>query len=269
MIIDFHTHVFPHRIAESAMRKLRSLSKEKAYLNGTIEDLQASMKETGVDLSVILPVVTGLDQFSSLNQYAKEINDQNGDTNTGKCVSFGGIHPDTKDYKKEIDEIVKLGFKGIKLHPDYQKCYIDDIKYLRIIEYASEKGLIITVHAGVDIGLREKVHCSPKRIDKLLRQIKPEKLVIAHMGGNECWDEAEELLIGTGLYFDTGFCIGRMPDEQLIRMSRNHGIDKILFATDSPWSSQKDDIAYLSQMDMKEDEKKAILGENAQRLLFA
>ena len=38
--------------------------------------------------------------------------------------------------------------KGIKLHPDYQDTYFNDIRYKRIISYATELGLIISVHAG-------------------------------------------------------------------------------------------------------------------------
>ena len=41
---------------------------------------------------------------------------------------------------------------GIKIHPAYQNTDIDDIKMMRIIDFASEQGLIILTHAGIDIG---------------------------------------------------------------------------------------------------------------------
>ena len=39
---------------------------------------------------------------------------------------------------KRLKELKHMGFKGIKLHPDYQETFIDDIRYKRIISYASE-----------------------------------------------------------------------------------------------------------------------------------
>ena len=39
---------------------------------------------------------------------------------------------------------------------------IDDVRYMNIIEYASELGLVVITHAGVDIGLPEPVYCPPE-----------------------------------------------------------------------------------------------------------
>ena len=46
-----------------------------------------------------------------------------------------------------------MGLKGIKLHPTYQNTYIDDIRYERIIGYAVELGLLVSIHCGRDLGL--------------------------------------------------------------------------------------------------------------------
>ena len=46
----------------------------------------------------------------------------------GKIISFGGIHPDNEDYKEKLCWIKEQGFKGIKLHPDYQDTYFNDIR---------------------------------------------------------------------------------------------------------------------------------------------
>lgn len=55
-------------------------------------------------------------------------------------ISFGGIHPESENYKQELQEIKSLGMKGIKLHPDYQEMYFNDIRYKRLVSYASELG---------------------------------------------------------------------------------------------------------------------------------
>lgn len=266
MIIDFHTHIFPDKIAGATIAKLQGFANIPAYTDGTMAGLARSMEESGVDLSVVLPVVTKPEQFSSVNRFARKITPETFEEGQ-HFLSFGGIHPETTDYKREVDEIAAMGLKGIKLHPDYQRVFIDDIRYLRILDRAAEKGLIVSVHAGVDVGLPEVVHCTPKRVEHVLKEIEGGVLVMAHMGGCDCWDDVEKYLTGSRLYFDTGFSLGHMPDEQFVRICRKHGTDRILFATDSPWDGQKEFLARIRGMNMNEDEEKAILGENARRIL--
>ena len=55
MIIDFHTHCFPEKIAEKAIEKLSYVSGGLEYhTNGTVEGLKKSMQDGGVDISVVL-----------------------------------------------------------------------------------------------------------------------------------------------------------------------------------------------------------------------
>ncbi|HKL98568.1 MAG TPA: amidohydrolase family protein, partial [Mobilitalea sp.] len=142
MIIDFHAHIFPDRIAKKTIEFLETKGHIKAFTDGTLEGLKRSMKENNIDRSVVLPVVTRPEQFESVNTYAAEITGREG------IISFGGIHPDTEDYKDKLLRIKELGLIGIKLHPDYQKTFIDDPKMIRIIDYATELGLIVIIHAG-------------------------------------------------------------------------------------------------------------------------
>ena len=174
---------------------------------------------------------------------------------------------ETENYKEILKEIKNLGLKGIKLHPDYQDMYFDDIRYEHIVDTASELGLITVVHAGADPKCPKDVHCTPKMARKLLDDVKPEKLVLAHMGGNEMWDEVEKYLVGQNVYFDTGVILDRMPEEQFLRMVHMHGADRILFGTDSPWADQKKFVTLFDQMPLTEEEKMAVFSGNAKKLL--
>ena len=160
-----------------------------------------------------------------------------------------------------------MGLKGIKLHPDYQEVYFNDIRYKRIVSYASELGLIISVHAGSDPKCPEDIHCTPQMSAEVLKETQAPKLVLAHLGGNKQWDEVEEYLVGEEVYFDTGVVLGRIQEEQFLRIVRTHGADKILFATDSPWSGQKEFLQIMNEMPLTDCERRKILGENAENLL--
>ncbi len=263
MVIDFHTHVFPEKLVASAVKTLEEKSGVPAKTNGCIDGLLASMKEAGVSRSIVLPVVTAPKQFSGINKFAASINDEYTDCLT----SFGGIHPDSEDYKGQLKFLKDEGFVGIKLHPDYQGVMFNDIRYKRIVDYASELDMIIQVHAGVDIGLPEPVHCTPKMALEVMSETGAKKLVLAHFGGWKLWDEVEELLAGRDVYFDTAFIEGYMDRQQFERIVKAHGSDKVLFATDSPWSGQKKTIDWINACDLDDETKEKIFYKNARRLL--
>ena len=145
MIVDFHTHTYPDKIASKTLELLVSRSKTKPASDGTLAGLQHSMTQSGVDISVVLPVVTAPHQVERINTVAKTVTAQF----TGSGVwSFGGIHPGNDNYKEILNGIKSAGLKGIKLHPDYQDAMFNDISYKRIISYATELGLVVVVHAG-------------------------------------------------------------------------------------------------------------------------
>lgn len=263
MVIDFHTHIFPEKIAARTIALLEEKGGIRAAADGTLDGLLSAMEQGGIDLSVILPVATKPSQFESINSFAKQINE----TYPGRLLSFGGIHPDTEDYKKELKAIRDMGLKGIKIHPDYQGVMIDDIRYLRIIEYASELGLIVLTHAGLDIGYPELVHCPPDRMRKVLDLVQPEKMVLAHLGGWNRFDEVYEYLAGENVWLDTAFIFDTIKEEQFYRIYEKHDKEKILFATDSPWSDMKRGVDWVKKLAISEEEKEAIFSGNAKRLL--
>lgn len=260
-MIDFHTHIFPNKIAKSTLAVLRINCETDPYTDATAAGLRESTIKAGIDCSIILPVATRPGQFASINRFAEQFRGQD------RLLSFGGIHPETSDYKGELKYLKEHGFKGIKLHPDYQQEFIDDIKYKRIISYASELGLIVSVHAGYDPGYKELTHCTPDRIVNMVDDVRPDKLVLAHMGGFFMWDEVEKELIGIPAWFDTGVVFGYITDEQFMRILRKQGAGRILFATDSPWGDQTEFVEHLNKLPLTDNEKQMIFHTNAEKLL--
>lgn len=259
-MIDFHTHIFPDQIADRTISYLSDICKMPPFVDGKKEALLQSMKKAGITCSVILPVVTAPRQFDSINKFALQFLD-------GELISFGGIHPEQENYKEKLRWIKEQGLKGIKFHPDYQNTYFNDIRYKRIISYASELDLIVLTHAGQDPFSPDDIHCTPQMIAEVLDEVKPQKLVLAHMGGNRLFDDVERHLVGRDVYFDTSYVLDKISVKQFVRMVRNHGSDKILFATDSPWTGQSEFVDCFHQMPLTENEKKQILETNAKKLL--
>ncbi len=265
MVIDFHTHIFPDALAPRARQALMdNTAKFGNYYTAltamTRDSLIEHMDSWGVDISVIQPVITKPSQTVTTNTWAA---DAAGD----RIVAFGGVHPDSDDYKRDIDLVVSLGLKGIKLHAEYQGFYPDEIRMLRIYDYAFSEGLIVLHHAGYDPGMPPPFRSTPERFAKVLDEMKGGTLVLAHLGGQSMWDEVETHLVGRDVYFDTAMGFECFSSEQFLRIVKNHGADKILFATDSPWSNASRELAVFRGLDMSESEKELILEHNARRLL--
>lgn len=218
------------------------------------------MHRADITLSVALPVATKVSQMDSINRFAAGFQDE-------PILSFAGIHPDCEDYRKALLAIKQAGFKGIKLHPDYQNVYFNDIRYKRMIDFASELDLIIVVHAGVDPKCPQDIHCTPKMAREVIDEVAPAKLVLAHLGGNHMTSEVEEQLVGQPVYLDTAVVLDYLKEEDFIRLARNHGMDRILFATDSPWAGQTEFVEKIRKSALTEEEKEQIFSKNASRLL--
>lgn len=259
-MIDFHTHIFPDAIAEKSIPHLAEVCKTVPFTDGKKDGLFRSTKEAELEHSIILPVVTAPKQFDSIHRFALQFLE-------GELISFGGIHPEQDDYKQRLYWIKEQGFKGIKLHPDYQGTYFNDIRYKRIIAHASELDLIVLTHAGLDPLSPNDIHCTPQMAAEVIDEVKPTKLVLAHMGGNEMADEVEQHLVGKDVYFDTAYVLDKMNSEQFVRMVRNHGADKILFASDSPWAGQREYVELFQQLPLTEYEKQLLGRENAIKIL--
>ena len=78
MVIDFHTHTFPDKIAPQTIAALAEKSGSTPYRNGTLSSLLESMRKNGVDYSVILPVATKPSQVPSINRLAAQLNGTDG-----------------------------------------------------------------------------------------------------------------------------------------------------------------------------------------------
>lgn len=276
MIIDFHTHAFPDKIAKSAITILEGNGKVKANTDGTVLDLQNKTVDAGIDYSLVLPVVTSPKQTKSINDFAIKINFDN--ENYPNILSFGGIHPDYESYEEELIRIKESGLKGIKLHPEYQNTYIDDDKYVRIIDKAFELGLIVIIHAGIDIGIDSDLKASPKRILNCKSKLKNNGIfVLAHMGSWKMWDEVYDLILGKDFYIDTAFSLGdiykennkieMLKEDDIINFINKHGSNRILFGTDSPWARQKEYINFMNKLNISKEELDNIMGINAKNLL--
>jgi len=288
MKIDFHTHIFPDKIAKRAIEKLQSSEKIPVYTEGTATSLLESSKEAGVIINVVLPVVTKPGQASLINNEAvKGLEEFNIwlKANESKRSSpvlyyFGGIHPDNEDYKKQIDTLSLNGVRGIKLHPVFQETYFDDIRYMRILDYIFEKGMYVNVHAGSDVSKPNAQYAFENHLIPVLKEFRSEndKIILAHFGGWNRFESVKEMLFEYKPLVDTSFSLYEkelkaiafkpLTKEAFRSYLSILGPERILFGTDSPWTDQKESLKLLKNACRDEAIFNKITYENAKRILM-
>ncbi|MBQ8921671.1 MAG: amidohydrolase family protein [Oscillospiraceae bacterium] len=273
MLIDFHTHIFPEKIAARSIEALiAGIRREQGadyenpdgsplvFREGTPEALLESMDKSEVDCSICLPIATKPSQTVSINRFAEGIR-------SARMISLGTLHPADPEAEQVLEDLAKRGFRGIKLHLQFQQYDIDSPEVIRILQKAEALGLIVVFHAGADIGLPPPVYTSPEKIRHALDYVDGSNLVAAHLGGWAQWDDVERYLVGTNINLDTAYIRLFIPPEQCLRIIRNHGADKIVFGSDSPWENPADTLKFLQSLNLTERELAQITHENAQRLL--
>lgn len=260
MIIDFHAHCFPDNIAARATAKLHNDTGLQMFNAGTAEALDTSTRLAGIDLAVIQPIATRPAQTVTINRWALA-------SSSDRLASFGTLHPLYAGWREEIAWLSGNGFRGIKLHPEYQAFFVDDPRCLPIYEAAFAAGLAILFHAGVDVAYSGPWRCPPERMARVIDTFPGAPVVAAHMGGYRFWDDTEKYLLGRDIYLDTSFSLPELGAGRMTAMIRAHGAGKILFGTDSPWTDQRTELEGILSLDLRSDERNLILGGNAAKLL--
>ena len=261
MLIDFHTHAFPERIAAGAVERLSHCSGGMVpQSGGTLASLKAEMEKDGVDISVVLPIATNPRQQAKVNDYAMAMNREEG------IVAFGSVHPDAPDALEELERMAAGGLKGVKLHPEYQGFYAGEERMKPLYRKINQLGLVTLFHAGQDIGFAPPWHCLPEQLLAAKRWLDG-PVVAAHWGGYGCWREVLEKLCGTDIYFDLSFGYGCIPKPLAQQIVEKHTPGRLLFGSDMPWHRPAWEKRLIESLDISEEDREKIYWQNAARLL--
>lgn len=261
MLIDFHTHAFPPKLAGRALGKLAyDAGGLEPQTDGTPASLKQQMEADGVDLSVVLAIATNPRQMCKVNDYAIEMD------RDARIIAFGSVHPDAPDALQELERIKDAGLKGVKLHPEFQGFYADDEKMKPIYRKISELGLITVFHAGEDYGYPPPYHAMPEHLKNALRWFDA-PVVAAHWGGIGCGREVLEKLCGENLWFDLSYGYAAMAKPMAQAILDAHGPEKLLFGSDSPWHRPAWEMRLLDTLDLSPEDREKIHWKNAAALL--
>jgi len=262
MIIDFHIHVFPDKVAPYVIRDLKEKGDLHAYSDGTVKGLSAYMDGTALDYVVAMGVAIRPDLVTRTNDWLMGLTDP-------RVLPFGSVHP---DYPKPADEVERLrqnGIRGIKFHSPFQNFSPDENRMMPIYE-AMGDDMVAFFHVGAGLVKESKpVLATPASMVNVMGNFPKLKIVAAHFGGYKVLEEAERYLIGKDLYLDTAWAPGLkgLDKDEVVRIIRKHGCEKIVFGSDCPTADPVSEIQYIDSLKLNEAEKEFILGANGRALL--
>jgi hypothetical protein len=258
-IVDVHTHVFPDPLAPGAIAALEAAGDLTARYDGTVAGLVAEMDRAGIDISVTQPVATKSEQVASINTWVAGVA-------SDRIVPFGAMHPDLDDPGAEIERMASLGLRGFKLHPEHQAFDPHEERMDAIYAAAVKHDMIVFFHAGADV-IHPTVRGTPDSFSTVLDEWPDLTFVLAHLGGFRQWRGVAEVIAGRGVWLDTAYTLGHLPDDEFVDLVRSHGVERVLFGSDGPWTDAGAEVAHLRQLGFSADELEALLGGNAAELL--
>ncbi len=259
--IDFHTHIYPDRVAFQTVSTVCQRAGIDACADGTLEGLKRSMAAAGIDLSVVAAVATKPEQVLSIQRWLTAIRQPG-------ITALAAMHPADPLNSGQMKMLKREGFRGFKLHPDYQDFFVDDPRVYPLYERVAAEGMFILFHAGLDRGLLHPVHATPKRLAAVHKAVPELCMVVAHLGGEEAHEETAVHLLGRNIYLDTSFVLRKIPATFLERFLKEHPAERLIFASDSPYTNQGEELQFLLQLPfLTESDKEKICFSNAARLL--
>lgn len=257
-IIDAHAHIFPEKIAENATVNIGKFYDIPMESCGVSEKLLESGRKIGVSQYLVCSTATTPHQISAINTFIRAECDKH-----PEFFGYGTTHPDSADLKGDIQQIIDLGLHGVKLHPDFQEFNADSPEAFRIYELMEGK-LPLIIHCGD----ARYDWSAPHRIANICKTFPGLKVQAAHMGGYQCWSEADKCLPGLpNLFIDISSSMPFMSAQEGAERIRRFGVDRSFFGVDFPMWSHTEELERFLAMGFTEEENHMILAENFKRFI--
>lgn len=230
-IADVHAHVFPEKLAVKAAGSIGQFYGTEMYCEASMERLVAEEEKAGVSRYVISSSAVVPKQVRSIVEFLAEARKGH-----PECIAFGSIYPGMDGLEEELDRIVSLGLRGLKIHPDFQKLPIDDPSGIETYRAVARRGLPVLFHMGDD----RYDYSTPQRLMNLLRQVPDLRVIAAHFGGWRAWELSYENPLPENVLYDTSSTTPMIPRDFVLRMLDRFGPERFLFGSDFPmWEPVK------------------------------
>jgi uncharacterized protein len=287
MIIDMHTHPYDESVTRLPLRTRAELA---THTTGLGEDLWdgwlGEMRRLGVHRSVVFGPFGDNDWTARLvARHAPHL------------IGFAHVFP--LEGEAACDELTRaveeLGLRGLKLFGWHDGCAFGSPETRAVVKRACSLGIPVVfdcLHGPYDTPLadnwrvkhfgeaeayrgltRHVQNPRPMLTAEYLDGMEGAKLVLAHLGGGVALTEPERVLDYPNVYLDTaawvneGFAGTREEEDWLREVEdtvRAVGAERVVFGSDD---RQEEALLAVGRLPLSENDRAAIMGGNAARLL--
>ena len=270
MRIDMHTHAFADKIARHALDSLMSHMAAEYFtkFDGRLPSLVSQLKSHGFDRAVLCQIATKPEHFTPIVAWSKAILAGDFGPDAARMViPLPSVHPDDPDRYARIAAVARAGFKGVKLHPYFQRFTLDAPGMIDYFKTVADCGLFAEVHCGYDAGFPFEEICGPRRVARVIEAVPHLRFMVTHFGGWQAWDEASRILVGQPIDIEISMSVGMCEPALLREMLMRHPQDHLYFGSDWPWSDHAKVLPFLGECGLPADRMEALMGGNAARWL--
>jgi predicted TIM-barrel fold metal-dependent hydrolase len=277
MIIDCHTHIFPEEVRKDREAFCKgdegfsSIYKDSTSKMVGVEDLIASMDESGIDRSVICGFPWSQPDLCSLhNQYLMA----SASRYPNRLIVFVMLLFSNPDWSgKELDRAVKGGARGVGEIAFYRdEMTSKDIHSMKpILTQMEKQGIPLLLHTNETIGhsYPGKGRTPLERFYELILSFPNLPIILGHWGGGlPFYELMPEVAKGmANVYYDTAASPFLFSKKIYEIVREIVGIEKIFFGTDFPLISPRRYFKELEESSLSKQDQKKILGLNFSKLI--
>lgn len=256
-IWDVHAHVFPQKIAEKAVTSIGGFYGFHMDCDGLVDTLLRLDGEAGIEKSVIHSVAVSPRQVAGINAFIAESQNVHPDA----LIGFGTVHALCEHPEDIVEECIRLGLHGLKIHPDMQCFALDSPEAMQMFA-AMEGRLPVLIHTGDS----RFAFSNPSRMRKVAEAFPRLTCICAHLGGWSEWEDAQALAKYENIYVDTSSSLYSLTPERAASLIRGFDRERVLFGTDYPMWNPEGELNRFLMLPLTDAEKENILWNNAERL---
>ena len=295
IVADAHAHVFP--TPEAGYEWQRMVGVVDPRRAGDLDELKRGMEVAGIDRTVLLLYARSGERDAELRAEGRlseaaiaavvkrEIRELNrwgcaaaaADARLIPFVGLNARHLSPAELIAELDELLALGARGVKIIPPSMRLYADDPLLWPIYQRCWELGLPILSQSGDGGGPAPGPGADhygrPSHWEPVLREFPGLKLILAHLGHGYEEDIVQLAATFDSVHSDTSLRLSRLgrpgflTRDGLVDLIRRIGVDRVLFGTNYPFVSPERYRETLLALPLAADELELIAGGNLERIL--
>lgn len=256
LVIDCHDHIYHKKLAVMAVKGVGEFYDVDMACSGTADDLVKYAGCSPIKKFVVNSVALTANTVKRLNTFVAEQCRAH-----SEFVGLGTLHPDMDNADEEIERIISLGLKGIKLHPDTQKFDADSDKAMKLYEKFAGR-LPLLIHGGD----HRYDYSHPRRLERIEQCFPQLTMVAAHLGGWSIYEEAVPYMSRMHCFMDISSVMPFVKAERVRELIRLYGADRLLFGSDYPMWDPLNEYEAFMKLGLTQEEQEKILFKNTARI---